>query len=156
LDTTEENPNLIKLGQAISEIVRIDDPYSMAHIPLFQDVMAALKAIKDSNDDEQKQAAKALLYKLPEEARDDCLIYMDPLFQKSPLQPHEATVMTATPSTKSKQLGATKLIKTRLDFSEPPAFEAQFEGIQEITIGDLHGNPLSLLFYLVKCGVLKL
>lgn len=49
----------------------------------------------------------------------------------------------------------TGILSTTLNLSSPPQFEAQFHGVQKITIGDLHGNPLSLLHYLVKVGVLE-
>lgn len=49
----------------------------------------------------------------------------------------------------------TGILSTTLNLSSPPQFEAQFHGVQKVTIGDLHGNPLSLLHYLVKVGVLE-
>lgn len=48
-----------------------------------------------------------------------------------------------------------KVVNTYLDLFTPPKFEAKFTGVRKVTIGDLHGNPLSLVHYLVKVGVLE-
>lgn len=49
----------------------------------------------------------------------------------------------------------TKTLKTAFDLSKPPEFDPQFIGIRRATIGDLHGNPVALIHYLVKIGILE-
>jgi hypothetical protein len=49
----------------------------------------------------------------------------------------------------------TKTLETAFDLSKPPEFDPQFIGIRRATIGDLHGNPITLIHYLVKIGILE-
>lgn len=68
----------------------------------------------------------------------------------------EEKVVALPYSIGTQKLGVrTELVNSVLNLKHPPVFEQQFNGLLEVTIGDLHGNPLGFLHYLVKCGIFK-